>query len=143
MTSIASAFSNEGVNLETVAGHGSDGGEEGWILVTFSSSEAEKEKMARKIRRLSKVRRMEELPYGSRRLCRFAVVRSLRELSPAEMGEEEVLVRRIREEGGEGWIYLLAGPREEVDPVLQRLKGAGLLASLVHTLLAPGSGPQI
>ena len=57
LTSIASAFSNEGISIDTVVGHGTDertlvGGS---VVLTFYCTEEEKDIMVRKIRRLSKV----------------------------------------------------------------------------------------
>ena len=70
LTSIASAFSNEGVSIDTIVGHGFEerAGVDGSVVLTFYCSEAEKDKMVRKVQRLSKVIQLEEHP-TSRRAC--------------------------------------------------------------------------
>ncbi|MCK7502728.1 MAG: ACT domain-containing protein [Desulfobacterales bacterium] len=54
LTSIASAFSNEGVSIDTVVGHGSEAkaGTDGSVVLTFCCSHEEKDRMVRKIKRL-------------------------------------------------------------------------------------------
>ena len=63
LTSIASAFSNEGVSIDTVVGHGFEerAGVDGSVILTFYCSELEKDVMVRKVKRLSKVRQLEDV----------------------------------------------------------------------------------
>ena len=54
LTSIASAFSNDGVSIDTVVGHGFEerAGVDGSVVLTFCCTRDEKDKMVRKVRRL-------------------------------------------------------------------------------------------
>ena len=57
LTSVAAAFSNEGVNILTVIGHGSSPDSpdrKGLIEIGFEGDEQTKEVLVRKIKRLSK-----------------------------------------------------------------------------------------
>ena len=54
LTSIAAAFSNEGVNILTVIGHGACPDRKGVIEIGFESDDQTKEVLVRKIKRLSK-----------------------------------------------------------------------------------------
>ena len=76
LTSIASAFSNEGVSIDTMVGHGFEerAGVDGSVVLTFYCSEADKDKMVRKVKRLSKVIQLEEHPYESQSLRKSALI---------------------------------------------------------------------
>ena len=54
LTSISAAFSNEGVNILTVIGHGACPDKKGAIEIGFESDEQTKDILIRKIKRLSK-----------------------------------------------------------------------------------------
>ena len=55
LTSIAATFSNEGVNILAVAGHGARSDHKGLIEVSFESDDQTKDVLVRKIKRLTKV----------------------------------------------------------------------------------------
>ncbi len=61
LTSVASAFSNRTINIDTVIAHGTDEqeGPNGRVMITFWATEAEKEMMLRITKRLSKITRVE------------------------------------------------------------------------------------
>ena len=87
LTSIASAFSNEGISIDTVVGHGTEertlvGGS---VVLTFYCTEDEKDVMVRKVKRLSKVAGLEEHPYESQSLRKSAIVSVTRELKPRDV----------------------------------------------------------
>jgi ACT domain-containing protein len=54
LTSIAAAFSNEGVNILTIIGHGDCPDKKGAIEIGFEGDEQTKDILVRKIKRLSK-----------------------------------------------------------------------------------------
>ena len=54
LTSVAAAFSNDGVNILTVIGHGACPDRKGLIEIGFESDEQTKDVLVRKIKRLSK-----------------------------------------------------------------------------------------
>ena len=54
LTSIAAAFSNEGVNILTIIGHGACPDKKGAIEIGFESDDQTKDILVRKIKRLSK-----------------------------------------------------------------------------------------
>ncbi len=139
LTSIASAFSNEGVSIDTVVGHGSDAqaGMDGSVVLTFCCSEEDKEKMIRKIKRLSKITRVEEHPYESQSLRKSAMVLTTRELKPKDVvGEKAFLTSEMVKSGASGWTYLLAGSPTDLDPVLERLKTAGVVKDIIYSVLS-------
>lgn len=139
LTSIASAFSNEGVSIDTVVGHGSDAlaGTDGSVVLTFCCSEEEKEKMVRKIRRLSKVTQLEEHPYESQSLRKSAIILTARALKPRDVvGETAFLTSELVKAGANGWTYLLAGSPSDLDPVLERLKTAGVVKDIIYSILS-------
>ncbi|HMK59848.1 MAG TPA: hypothetical protein VK452_01715 [Dissulfurispiraceae bacterium] len=139
LTSIASAFSNEGVSIDTVVGHGSEAlaGTDGSVVLTFCCSEDEKDRMVRKVRRLSKVTRLEEHPYESQSLRKSAMILVSRQLKPADVvGETAFLTSELVKADATGWVYLLAGSPSDLDPVLARLETAGLVRDLIYSVLS-------
>ena len=54
LTSISAAFSNEGVNILTIIGHGACPDKKGAIEIGFEGDEQTKDVLIRKIKRLSK-----------------------------------------------------------------------------------------
>jgi acetolactate synthase small subunit len=138
LTSIASAFSNEGVSINTVVGHGFEerAGVDGSVVLTFSCSEQEKDKMVRKIRRLSKVVSLEEHPYFSELLRKSVLIRATRRLKPRDVaGEESFLTLELVQQDAHGWTYFLAGSPAELDPVLERLETHGVVTDIVYSIL--------
>ncbi|NQU22525.1 MAG: hypothetical protein HQ567_14705 [Candidatus Nealsonbacteria bacterium] len=139
LTSIASAFSNEGVSIDTVVGHGVEerAGVDGSVVLTFYCSEADKDKMVRKVRRLSKVTQLEEHPYHSQSLRKSAVVLTARELKPRDVvGEATFLTRELVQQDVHGWTYLLAGSPSDLDPILERLATDGVVKDIVYSVLS-------
>lgn len=138
LTSIASAFSNEGISIDTVVGHGVEerAHVDGSVVLTFFCTEQEKEIMVRKIRRLSKVMDLEEHPYDSRHLRKSAVVRVTRRLAPHDVaGNETFLTCELIDTTSEGWVYFLAGSPKELQPILNRLEAEGLVKDIVYSVL--------
>jgi acetolactate synthase small subunit len=139
LTSIASAFSNEGVSIDTIVGHGFEerAGVDGSVVLTFCCSEAEKDKMVRKVKRLSKVMQLEEHPYESQSLRKSALILSTRELKPRDVvGETAFLTSELVKHDAHGWTYLLAGSPSDVDPVLERLETEGLVKDVIYSVLS-------
>ncbi len=138
LTSIASAFSNEGISIVTVVGHGVEpkAGIDGSVVLTFFCDQHQKDVMVRKVRRLSKVKQLEERPYESQNLRKSAVIRVTRELMPRDVaGETSFLTcERIHSDGHE-WTYFLAGSPSELDPVLARLESEGIVNDIVYSLV--------
>jgi acetolactate synthase small subunit len=137
LTSIASAFSNRGVNIQTVVGHGAEGeaAHEGTVVMTFRSTESQKDMMARVVRRLSKVVGLEERPYDSKTLRKSAVIRVSRRLAPRDVaGEETFLTCEPMSQDADSYVYFLAGAPSELDPVLHRLDVAGVVQDIVYTI---------
>jgi len=139
LTSIASAFSNEGVSIDTIVGHGFEerAGVDGSVVLTFYCNEAEKDKMVRKVKRLSKVTHLEEHPYESQSLRKSAVILTTRELKPRDVvGDNAFLTRELVKLEPQGWVYLLAGSPIELDPVLERLASDGVIKDVVYSVLS-------
>ena len=138
LTSIASAFSNEGVSIDTVVGHGCEerAGVDGSVVLTFCCTRGEKDKMVRKVRRLGKVIELEEHSYDSEHLRKSVVVLAGRRLTPRDVaGETKFLTSELVQNGAAGWTYFLAGAPSELDPVLERLEAAGLVKDIVYSVL--------
>ena len=139
LTSIASAFSNEGVSIDTVVGHGFEerAGVDGSVVLTFNCSQADKDKMVRKVRRLSKVKQLEEHPYESQSLRKSAVILATRKLKPQDVvGETAFLTSELVKQDARGWTYLLAGSPSDLDPILERLEIAGVVTDIVYSVLS-------
>lgn len=138
LTSIASAFSNEGISIDTVVGHGSEktAGLAGSVVITFSCTRGEKDVMARKINRLSKVTGLEERPYDSRLLRKSALIVTARELKPRDVAGESSFLTCERVPGGPGAItYFVAGAPLDLDPVLDRLEGEGVIQDIIFSII--------
>ena len=108
LTSIASAFSNEGISIDTVVGHGLEkhAGVDGSVVMTFWCSEADKEIMVRKVRRLTKVTGLEEHPYESQGLRKSAIITANRQLAPHDVaGEQTFLTCELVHAGPPGWMW--------------------------------------
>jgi hypothetical protein len=140
LTSIASAFSNRGISIETVVGHGTayPGVAGGAVVVTFWGTKEENEQIVRAVGRLSKVTSLEEHPYESEKLRKSALVRVKRRLVPVDVaGRESFLVcERLREENGV-YTYFLAGSPSELDPVLNTFAEKGILVDIVYSVMGP------
>lgn len=138
LTSIASAFSNEGVSIDTVVGHGLEKGADvdGSVVLTFWCSEEEKDKMVRKVKRLSKVINLEEHPYESEHLRKSAMILATRRLKPHDVaGETSFLISEPVMNDAHGWIYFLAGSPNELDPVLARLEKDKVVKDIVYSIV--------
>lgn len=138
LTSIASAFSNEGISIDTVVGHGLEerAGIDGSVVMTFRCSEKEKDIMVRKIRRLSKVKSLEEHSYESQSLRKSAIIRTVRKLTPRDVaGENSFLTSELVHSGPEGHTFLLAGSPSELDPILISLEMEGVVTDLVYSII--------
>ena len=138
LTSIASAFSNEGINIGTVVGHGTEkyANIEGSVLITFSCSEKEKDTMARKIERLSKVIKLEEHSYDSKTLRKSVLMRTVRKLKPMEVaGEDAFLTCEHVSTDSDDTVYFIAGAPREVDPVLKRLETGGVVKDIIYSVV--------
>jgi acetolactate synthase small subunit len=138
LTSIASAFSNEGISIDTVVGHGVEeqAHVDGSVVLTFFCTEHEKEIMVRKIRRLSKVMDLEEHPYDSQHLRKSAMVLVTRRLAPRDVaGDETFLTCELVNTTPDGWTYFLAGSPKELEPVLDRIEAEGIVKDLVYSVL--------
>ena len=139
LTSIASAFSNEGISIDTVIGHGSEehAGVDGSVVLTFFCTEQEKDIMVRKVKRLSKVSRLEEHPYESQSLRKSAIVMTSRELKPRDVvGEDSFLTcELVKHEKAKGWTYLLAASPSELDQILNRLADDQIVTDIVYSII--------
>jgi acetolactate synthase small subunit len=138
LTSIASAFSNEGINIGTVVGHGivEQANVEGSVVLTFFCSEMKKDVMVRKIRRLSKVIALEERPYDSRSLRKSVIVYTNRKLKPKDVaGENAFIICEMVNSDEEGFTYFLAGSPGELDPVLKRLEKGKVVVDMVYSIV--------
>jgi len=139
LTSIASAFSNEGVSIDTVVGHGFEerAGVDGSVVLTFCCSEEEKNLMVRKVKRLSKVIGLEEHAYEAAYLRKSVIIRTNRLLSPHDVaGETDFLTSEKVNSDPQGWTYLLAGAPSELDPVLAKLESTGVVQDIVYSVLS-------
>jgi acetolactate synthase small subunit len=138
LTSIASAFSNRGISIETIVGHGTPypGASGGAVVTTFWCTEAEKDTIVRTVGRLTKVIWLEEHPYDSQSLRKSALVRTTRRLAPLDVaGREAFLTCEPVEQHDETFTYFLAGPPAELDPILGRLVEEGVLTDTVFSVL--------
>jgi hypothetical protein len=138
LTSIASAFSNEGISIDTVVGHGLEAhaGVDGSVVMTFWCNEREKDIMVRKVRRLSKVTGLEEHSYESQSLRKSAIVTSNRRLTPHDVaGEQAFLTCELVNKGAETWTYFLAGSPSELDPILERLEKESVVKDIVYSVI--------
>ncbi len=138
LTSIASAFSNEGISIDTVVGHGLEerAGLDGSVVLTCWCSESEKDIIIRKIKRLTKVIELEEYPYESQSLRKSAIVTVTRRLAPADVaGEISFLTCELVKEEPKGKTYFLAGSPSELDPILGRLESSGVITDIVYSLI--------
>ncbi|HUU10945.1 MAG TPA: hypothetical protein VM431_10465 [Phycisphaerae bacterium] len=138
LTSIASAFSNRGISIETVVGHGSayPGAPGGAVVVTFWCTEAEKRQIVRVVERLSKVLSLEERPYESEALRKSALVRVSRRLDPPDVaGREAFLTCELMGKVRGTYTYFLAGSPSELDPILGRFVEEGILKDIVFSVI--------
>ena len=139
LTSIASAFSNEGVSIDTVVGHGCEErvGVDGSVVLTFYCSAEEKDRMVRKVRRLSKVTQLEEHPYESQSLRKAVLILATRPLKPRDVvGENTFVTCEMVKEAPRGRTYLLAGSPSDLDPVLARLENSGVVKDIIYSVLS-------
>jgi len=138
LTSIASAFSNRGISIETVVGHGSayPGAPGGAVVVTFWCSRDEKREIVRVVERLSKVVSLEEHAYESEALRKSALVRVSRRLAPPDVaGREAFLTCELMAETRGTFTYFLAGSPSELDPILARFVEEGILGDVVFSVI--------
>lgn len=138
LTSIASAFSNEGISITTVVGHGIEekAGVEGSVVLTFFCDREKKDMMVRKVKRLSKVIDVEEHPYDSQNLRKSATILASRKLTPRDVaGTEAFLTCELIHEDAHGWTYFLAGAPSELDPVLDALERDGVVKDIVYSIV--------
>jgi len=138
MTSIASAFSNRGISIDSVVAHGSEETptDTGTVLITFRCNEADKEKVRREVERLTKVIRLEEHVYLQDYLRKGAVLLVKPEARAFEIIESNAGVTwdLIKDESI-GRTYFIAGAPNQVDPLVEALLAAGLVADIVYAII--------
>jgi len=137
LTSIASTFSNRGISIDTVVGHGAAYGamHDGTLVVTFWCTEAEKDEIVRVVERLSKVTHLEEHPYDSQSLRKSALLHTTRRLTPGDVaGRETFLTCELMNEAGGAYTYFVAGPPSEFDPIVTRFAEEGILRDVVYSV---------
>jgi len=138
LTSIASAFSNRGISIDTVVGHGAayTAAHDGTVVVTFWCTEAEKDEIVRVVKRLSKVTYLEEHPYDSESLRKSVMLHATRRLTPGDVaGRETFLTCELMKHERDVYTYFLAGSPSELDPVLARLADEGILKDVVYSVV--------
>lgn len=138
LTSMASVFSNEGINIDTIVGHGAtqNAALQGSIVITFQSTETEKNVLMRKIKRLNKVIDIEVQPYESKDLRKSVIISVSRQLSPEDVDNKISLV--CHQQLGEtlaGWLYFLAGSPNELDRVLSQLEEEDIINDMVYSVI--------
>ena len=138
LTSIASAFSNRGISIDTVVGHGHTltSSHDGTVVVTFWCTASEKDAIVRIVGRLSKTTALGEHPYESEILRKSAMVHVRRKLTPRDVAGRETFVtcEPIREEPGT-YMYFLAASPNELDPILNRLIEQDVLTDIVYSVV--------
>jgi acetolactate synthase small subunit len=137
LTSIASVFSNRGISIESVVGHGANrsAGCDGTVLVTFRCSKEDKDAMKRTVSRLGKVKKIEEHPYLGEELRKAVVLKVKRELYPADVaGKTSFLTCELMRKQESGWTYFLAGSPNQLDPILHRMKKKNILLDEVYSI---------
>jgi hypothetical protein len=138
LVSIASAFSNRGISLQTVVGHGAphQAAHDGTVVVTFSCTEAEKDVIVRLVKRLPKVTWLQEHKYDGENLRKSALVSVSRRLTPRDMaGRETFLTCELMKERKSGYIYFIAGSPAEIDPIIGRFVEEGILTDIVYSVV--------
>ena len=138
LTSIASTFSNEGISIDTVVGHGLEeqAGIDGSVVITFHCTEEEKDIMVRKIKRLSKVKTLAEHPYESESLRKSAIVCTTRKLVPMDVaGENSFLTSELVRPAAKGFFYFLAGSPNQLDPIVHKLEADGVVNDIVYSII--------
>ena len=138
LTSVSSAFSNRGVTIETIVGHGMafPDAPGGTVVVTFRCSPRDKDEIVRVVRRLNKVHTLEERAYESENLRKSAVVCTSRRLAPRDVaGVEAFLTCELMSQPRGEWRYFLAGSPSELDPVLARFVEEGILTDVVFSVI--------
>ncbi len=138
LTSIASAFSNEGISIDTIVGHGFEKGAsvDGSVVLTCFCTEAEMDVMVRKVKRLSKVIDLKQHAYASQKLRKSAIVLTTRKLLPRDVaGETTFLTSELVYESPERFTFFLAGSPSELDAVLLRLEQDGIIKDIVYSII--------
>ena len=138
LTSIASAFSNRGISIETVVGHGAThtATHDGAVVVTLWCTELEKDQIVRVVKRLSKVLSLEEHAYDSAGLRKSAIVHATRRLTPRDVaGRETFLTCELMKEERGIHTYFLAGSPSELDPIIARFGEEGILDDIVYSVV--------
>ncbi len=138
LTSIASAFSNRGISIDTVVGHGHTltTRRDGAVIVTFHCIESEKDAIVRIVRRLSKVLSLAEHPYDSESLRKSGLITVTRRLTPQDVaGIEIFLTCELMSEARGVYTYFVAGSPSELDPVLARFIEEDILTDIVYSVI--------
>jgi acetolactate synthase small subunit len=138
LTSIASAFSNRGISIDTVVGHGASHTtrHDGTVVVTFWCTEQEKDEIVRIVRRLTKITGLEEHPYESEILRKSCLVKLTRRLTPRDVvGREAFLICEPVHEDRGLFTYFLAGSPSELDPIVNSLIEQAILTDIVYSVV--------
>ena len=137
LTSIASAFSNEGISIDTVVGHGTEErtAVHGSVVLTFYCTEEEKDVMVRKVKRLSKVSALQEHPYESQSLRKSAVISTTRKLKPRDVAGEDSFLTCEMVKKETYWTYFVAGSPSELDQIIAKLAKAGVVKDIVYSIV--------
>lgn len=136
LAAVASVFSDRGISLESIVGHGAfvETGK-GTIVVSFTATDRKKQMALRTLERLSRVISVSEYTYESPNLRKTALVH-LRRGFPANLLKSQGVVSEPIGSDSESEIFLLAGLPATLDEVLHRLEDSNVLMDSVYAVIA-------
>lgn len=136
LAAMASVFSDRGISLESIVGHGAavESGK-GIIVVSFTATDRKKQMALRALERLSRVISVSEYTYESPNLRKTALVH-LRRGFPANLLKSQGVVSELIGSDSENEIFLLAGLPATLDEVLERLEESKVLVDSVYSVIA-------
>lgn len=140
LTRVASVFSNRGVSLDSITGHGALGAIRGTLVVTLQATEKKKNELERTLRRVNTINSVAVYDYTCNHLRKSSLICLGADPDKLERLWEEwgkiVRVELVKSEDDDYTVYLITGEPAKVDALLKELIGKELLTDIVSSIIA-------
>lgn len=139
LTRMASVFSNRGVSLDSITGHGALGNILGTLIITLRATEKKKNELERTLRRVNDITSVMVYDYNHAHLRKSSLVclkAGFEEMKKKWIDWQEETGLELVKSGEGDSVYLITGKPITVDALVEKLIKEELLLDIVSSTIA-------
>lgn len=139
LTRMASVFSNRGVSLDSITGHGALGNIRGTLIITLQATEKKKYELERTLRRVNDITSVVVYDYRHSHLRKSSLVclkAGFEEMKKIQSEWQEETGLELVKSGDGDSVYLITGKPVVVDALVEKLIQEELLIDIVSSTIA-------